>query len=207
MEAGLFHVGSRQGHAPLTRERMTNVKVRAIHVIHSVALLAVVTQLVFAGLFLADTLQTSANYDALSAHRVPVEAHRMICFGLSATKVSAGYFINCFVTYQFRDQHFHAVIGYNWSLTFYVDPDNTTIRMAKTTYDNATVNINTDIAFAVLLLLGAALVTILHQLHLHRRRQLHHVVTAHHSDETQHWQASAAMRSGSSVEGPDGWAP
>jgi hypothetical protein len=192
-----FVIGSRQGQGAVRRERMTVVRVRPIHVIHSVAVLAVVTQLVFASLFLADTLQTSASYDALTAHRVQVQAHQVACFGPGSPNHFAGYFDNCFVTYRYQDHHFHAWIDRSWGLIFYVDPYNTVFRMNKSTYDHATVNINSDIAFAVLLLLGAVLVTIFHQYHLYRRRRLHHFVIAHHGDETLHQQALSELQSGS----------
>jgi hypothetical protein len=178
---GLSLSDRRRGHGAVSRERIPGVKVRAIHVIHSVAVLAVVTQLVFAGLFLADTLQTSTTYDALTAHRVQVRAHLVSC-SVRGPNYSSTYYNPCFVTYRYREQRFHAWIGYSFGLTFYVDPDNTAFRMNKTTYDNATVNIDTDIAFTVLLLLGAAFVTIAHQLHLYRRRQRHDLATGHHGD-------------------------
>lgn len=119
----------------------------------------------------------------------------MGCFTITGPHHIAGYFDNCFVTYRYGDEQFHAWIDKSWSLTFYVDPFNTVFRMNKSTYDHATENINSDIAFAVLLLLGAMLVTIVHQFHLYRR-QRHRRLTAHHGDHVQHQHASAKMGSG-----------
>jgi hypothetical protein len=161
------------------------VKIRPIHLLHSAAALAVATQLAFASLFLVDCLQTSASYDALAANRVPVLAHRVACYGPSVNHFQ-GYFVNCLVAYRYRGQQFHAWSNKNWGLTYYVDPRNTAFRMSKVTYDNATTNINSDVVFSVLLFLGAALVTVVHQLHLYRRRQRHRLLTTHHFDQVPH---------------------
>ena len=59
------------------------VRIRLRHVVHSLVVLAVLTQLVFAGLFLADVLRTSATYDGLVAHRVPVTGHLVECFNFT----------------------------------------------------------------------------------------------------------------------------
>jgi hypothetical protein len=134
--------------------------------------LAVLTQLVFAGLFLGDLLTTSATYDELVAHHVPVTAH---CLNI-VTYSRRVYFNSCYDTYEYRGQEFHAVTGKSSSLVFYVDPLNTSYRMNKTAFDQANGEIETETTLVVLLLLGAVVTTSVHQLHLHRRRQRHRVV-------------------------------
>jgi hypothetical protein len=162
------------------------VKVRPRHVVHSLAVLVVLTQLAFAGLFLADVVTTSATYDGLVAHRVPVTAHLVGCFNIVAFPASAekAFYDNCYVTYKYRGQEFHAWIDKSWSLVFYVDPLNTSYRMNRTIFNNATENIDSDILFIVLLLLGAIAVTTVHQLHLYRRRR-HRRLVAHHENHDQ----------------------
>src|SRR5580693_3746511 len=65
--------GTTQGHT-------VPVKIRLRHVVHSLVVLAVLTQLTFAGLYLADLIRTSDTYDGLVAHRVAVTAQRVGCF-------------------------------------------------------------------------------------------------------------------------------
>jgi hypothetical protein len=142
------------------------------------AVLAVLIQLTFAGLFLADVLRTSATYNGLVAHRVPVTAHLVGCFNIVG-RPEKGYYDNCYDTYQYQGQEFHGWTDKSWSLVFYVDPLNTSYRMNKTIFDNATVNIDSDNVFIVLLLLGAILTAAIHQRHLYRERKWRRHVAQH----------------------------
>jgi hypothetical protein len=157
------------------------VRIRPRHVIHSLVVLAVLTQLTFAGLFLADLLTTSATYDGLAEHRVPVTSHLVGCFN-AVGEPEKFFYDNCYVTYKYRDQGFHAWIDKSWSLDFYVDPLDSSYRMNKSIFESATENINSDTLFTILLLLGATVTTALHQLHLYQRRKWHRLHPAEVSD-------------------------
>lgn len=159
------------------------MRIRLRHVVHSLVVLAVLAQVASAGLFLADVLRTSATYDGLVAHRVPVTGHIVECFNFTLQREEL-YYDNCYATYRFGHQEFHAWIDKSWGLVFYVDPLNTSYRMNKATFDSATENIDSDILFIVLLLLGAIAVTAVHQLHMYRRRKRRRLF-AHHVHEYQ----------------------
>jgi hypothetical protein len=175
-EASARATGVVQGHT-------VPVRIRLRHVIHSLVVLAVLTQLALAGLFLADVLTTSATYDGLVAHRVPVTAYQVNCFN-AVGEPEKFFYDNCYASYKYQDQTFHAWIDKSWGSVFYVDPLNTSYRMNKATFDSATENIDSDILFIVLLLLGAIAVTAVHQLHMYRRRKRRRLF-AHHVHQYQ----------------------
>jgi hypothetical protein len=158
------------------------VRIRRRHVIHSLVLVAVLTQLSFAGLFLADLASTSATYNTLVVHRVPVTAQLFRCFNVTTVPEKFTY-DNCYVNYKYRGEEFHAWIDQSWSLVFYVDPYNSSIRMNKSTFDSATENIDSDTLFVVLLLLGAILTAAAHQIQMYRLRKERRLVLAVHEGD------------------------
>jgi hypothetical protein len=151
-------------------------------VIHSLVLVAVLTQLSFAGLFLTDLATTSSTYNTLVAHRVPVTAQLFRCFNVTTVPEKFTY-DNCYVNYKYQGKEFHAWIDQSWSLVFYVDPYNSSIRMNKSTFDSATENIDSDTLFVVLLFLGAILTAAVHQIQMYRLRKERRLVLAIHESE------------------------
>jgi hypothetical protein len=138
--------------------------------IHVGVLLAVVVQLGFAAAFFADAANTSHIQDALNAHRVSVTAKTAGCFMVYTGRFNNGTQV-CHVSYRYRGESFGAVIPYNQSRTFYVDPLDPALHMNKLVYDSGSTEQTGDVIFGALLLFGAALVTAVHQLHMHRRRK------------------------------------
>jgi hypothetical protein len=147
---------------------------------------AVLTQLAFAGLFLFDRHEVNRTYSSLVAHRTYVRGHVVECFYVTGHNHLAGYVDPCFVRYVFEGQQFDAWVDKSWGFAFYVDPQDTAYRMNTNTFAVATGNLNADSIFAALLLVGATLVTVVHQVHLYRARQrkrlLHADFGHHHPD-------------------------
>ena len=141
------------------------MKLRRIHILRSAAAVGVVVQLGFAAAFLGDALMVNQTYDAVAAHRVEVTAQTTGCFYVRRGPST------CDVTYSFAGHGFIAVIPATSSKQFYVDSVNTRYRMNASTFAHGPVEITGDIVIAVLLVLGAAAVTVAHQLHLRRRRR------------------------------------
>jgi hypothetical protein len=84
----------------------------------------------------------------------------------------------------FEGQQFHAWVDKSWGFAFYVDPKNTAYRMNTNTFAAATGNLNADSIIAALLLVGATLVTLVHQVHLYRARQRKRLL---HADSSRHY--------------------
>jgi hypothetical protein len=147
------------------------MRLRAVHVLHSGVVLAVLVLLGFASAFLVDALQANSTYDALAAHRVAVRGHVIGCFDVQAGIVAGYGARGCRVGYSYKDRSFSAMIGDNQSRTFYVDPLDTAYRMNSATFSNGPVEVTGDIVIAVALFAGAALITTVHQIHLYRRRK------------------------------------
>jgi hypothetical protein len=146
------------------------MRVRRRHVLHVGVILAVVLQLAFAGAFLADASQTNRAYDALAAHRVTVTARTVGCVFVGSISRSGNYSGHvCRVAYSYQGQQFSAVIGFNQTRTFYVDPLDTALRMNMASFDNGPDETTGDLIIAALLLFGALTVTVLHQIHVRRR--------------------------------------
>lgn len=153
----------------VSQRHTLHVKLRVSHIVHSVVVLVVLVQLGFASAFLVDAIETSGPYDALAAHRVPVTAHLVGCFPV--TNRYSYVSLTCRVTYKYDGQQFQAWIPRTEGMVFYVDPLDTSYRMNHTVFVNATTNIDGDRALAIALFIGAALVTVVHQFHLYKRRQ------------------------------------
>lgn len=172
------------------------MRVRLNHIIHSVALLAVLTLLGFASLFLVDRFQTGDTYSHLEAHRVAVQSQIVGCGRYS-----------CLVTYQYAGQKYFSSVGFGASHTFYVDPLNTTYRLNKDAFDGAAKNRSGDLVFAILLVLGAALVTAVHQLHIHRshlaRAPSHHAMGLTQTTGTGHVREPLVEGTRASYDDPD----
>ena len=131
--------------------------------------IAVLLQLGFAAAFLVDASQTNRTYDALSAHRVTVSAHTLGCAFVGRVGSSGSYTGHvCRVGYSYQGQQFTAYIPYGQDETFYVDPVDTSLRMSKTSFDKGPEETTGDIVIAALLLSGAVIVTVLHQVHMRR---------------------------------------
>jgi hypothetical protein len=144
-------------------------------VLHVGVLIAVLLQLGFAAAFLVDASQTNRAYDALSAHRVPVSAHTLGCAFVGSVGRSGHYAGHvCRVGYTYQGQQFTAYIPYGQDETFYVDPNDTSLRMSKTSFDKGPEETTGDLVIAALLLSGAVTVTVLHQIHL-RRHARHYI--------------------------------
>jgi hypothetical protein len=147
------------------------VKLRSIHIVHVFIVAAVLTQLALAGLFLFDRYEVNRTYSSLVAHRTFVRGHVVGCYYVTGHNHLAGYVDPCFVRYVFEGQQFHAWVDKSWGFSFYVDPQDTAYRMNTNTFAVATGNLNADSVIAALLLAGATLVTVVHQVHLYRSRQ------------------------------------
>jgi hypothetical protein len=80
----------------------------------------------------------------------------------------------CEVGYSYRGEQFTAYIPFAQSGTFYVDPDNPAMRMGEVAFDKGPEETTGDIVIAVLLVLGAVIVTAVHQVHLRRRSRHRH---------------------------------
>jgi hypothetical protein len=140
--------------------------------LHVGVLLAVLLQLGFASAFFADAANTNRIYSALSAHRVSVNAQTVGCFAIASTRTTGGSYAQvCRVTYEYDEMTFSAVIPYRETRTFYIDPLDTSMHMNKAIYESSSTAKTGDIVIGSLLLLGAGLVTTLHQLHMHRSRR------------------------------------
>lgn len=147
------------------------MKVRPRHVLHVGVVIAVLAQLAFAAAFLVDSALTNRAYDDLAAHRIAVTSRLVGCIYLGPSRTSGASFGEiCRVVYHYRDQDFSAVINIAQPKIFYIDPLDTSVRMNKATFDNGPTESTGDIVFAVLLLLGAVLVTLIHQVHLRQQR-------------------------------------
>jgi hypothetical protein len=155
------------------------MKLRRIHIFHSAAVVGVAVQLGFAAAFLGDALMVNRAYDAVAAHRVEVTAQTTEClYGRRGVNT-------CDVTYSFAGHDFTAVIPAAWPKQFYVDSLNTRYRMDASTFGRGPVEITGDIVVAVLLVLGALMVTVIHQLHIHRRRRMRRQVDSGRSRKGQ----------------------
>jgi len=131
--------------------------------------IAVLLQLGFAAAFLVDARQTNRTYDALSAHRVAVAAHMLGCAFVGRVGSSGSYTGHvCRVGYSYRGQPFTAYIPYGQNETFYLDPLDTSLRMSKVSFEKGPEETTGDIVIATLLLSGAFVVAVLHQLHIRR---------------------------------------
>lgn len=125
----------------------------------------------FSGLLFADALTTNSAYRAIAAHRVSVSGTGPSCFlvpyrsGVGGGTFYARY---CRATYAYGGRTFTAVTPTTWPLVFEVDSKDPSIRMDKVLYEHGPANVAGDIVGAILLLLGAATITAVHQLH-HRR--------------------------------------
>lgn len=145
------------------------MRVRRRHVLHIGVVLAVLPQLGFATAFLVDAHETNKTYDALAGHRVTLTAHTLGCAFVgrpARTLTYTGHI--CRVSYSYQGQEFISYIPFGQTETFYVDPLNTALRMNKVSFDKGPEETTGDIVIAVLLLLGALIVTTLHQIHLRR---------------------------------------
>jgi hypothetical protein len=130
---------------------------------------AVLLQLGFAAAFLVDAGQTNRTYDALSAHRVAVAAHTLGCAFVGSVGRSGNYSGHvCQVGFSYRDQQFTAYIPYGQNETFYVDPLDSSVRMSEVSFDKGPEETTGDIVIAALLVAGAVMVTVLHQIHIRR---------------------------------------
>jgi hypothetical protein len=141
------------------------------HVLHASVVIAVLVQLGFASAFLADASQTNRSYDALVAHRVPVTAHILGCASLGTTSRSLRNPARiCRVSYSYQGASFTAFLPYGQPTTFFVDPNDTGMRMSEVSFDKGPEETTGDIVIAGLLFFGALSVTVVHLLHLRRRK-------------------------------------
>ncbi len=131
--------------------------------VHTSVLVAVLVQLGFAAAFLVDASQTNRVYDALATHRVAITGHVRGC----ADVVTRGGFGTrfCQVGYTYQGRQFDALLPARQSTTFYVDPDDDSLRMSKVTFETGPQETNGDFVLAGLLVLGATLVTVIHRAH------------------------------------------
>jgi hypothetical protein len=165
------------------------VRVRPRHVIHVGLVLAVLIQLGFAGAFIADAAGANRTYDALAAHRVKVTARIIACAYYAPRPQGYGFSGRvCRVEYHYRNHKYSAVINYDQTRRYYVDPQDPTIAENVETFAGGPEEVGGDLTFAGLLLAGALLITSVHQWHLYRRRRARREFHAgsHHAAGTEH---------------------
>lgn len=141
------------------------------NVVHCAVLLAVAVQVGFAVAFLLDAHWAETAYSALAAHHVRVPAQTARCGQFLTSTRPNTYKHACLVTYSFQGKKYSDVMPYNQPRAFYIDPLNPSDRMSVGNFAHGPTGRTADIVFASLLLSGAVLVTIVHQMHLRRRRQ------------------------------------
>ena len=127
----------------------------------------------FAGLLFADAAITNDSYRAVATHRVEVTGTDPYCFVVPYRGGAGGrtfYTRFCRASYRYGADTFVEVTPTTWPLTYEVDSKDPSIRMDKARFDNGPVNVVGDQVGAILLLFGAALVTVIHQIHFRRTR-------------------------------------
>jgi hypothetical protein len=147
------------------------VAIRRRHALHVGVVAAVLVQLSFAGVFLADATMANGTYDALAAHRVAVRASVAGC-----SLVATGRFSNsgariCYLDASYHGYRFSSYLPSYESPVFYVDPTDPAEHMSKVTFDRGPEEITGDEVMAGALLAGATAVTVVHQVHLARARR------------------------------------
>jgi hypothetical protein len=146
------------------------VRLRRHHVLHSFASIAVLAQLGFAAAFTIDASQTNNVYDALRARHVTVTGHVQGC-AIVPTRTSTSV---CRVDYRYKTSAFSALVSPSGSMAYVVDPQDTSVRMSKLSFDGGPEATTVDLVLAILLFAGAATTATLHLAHLRRRRSTGH---------------------------------
>jgi hypothetical protein len=148
------------------------MRIRLFHIVHSAIVLMVLAMTGFGSAFLADAVGANQTYDALAAHHVAVKANVLYCNG--RPRFTPAYYRRyyiCFVSYSYGGRTYQTAMPGFDPKVFYVNPENPSDRMSAAVFANGPREITGDIAIASLLILGAALVTTVHQVHLYRWRQ------------------------------------
>ncbi len=138
--------------------------------VHGFVVLAVLVQLGFALAFLVDAARTNTTYDALSSHRVAVQAQVTGCFTVVTGRMSTYSARLCRVRYQYAGTVFTAYVPNGETMTFYVDPRNTSYRMNAVNFEKGPEATIGDEVFAAVCGFGALAVTLVHVEHLRARR-------------------------------------
>lgn len=136
--------------------------------VHTSVVVAVLVQLGLAAAILVDAAQTNRVYDALAIHRVGNTGQVRGCPDV-VTKGGFGTRF-CQVGYTYQGRQFSALLPARQSTTFYVDPDDASLRMSKVTFETGPEETNGDFILAGWLVLGATVVTVVHLAHLRRGR-------------------------------------
>jgi hypothetical protein len=150
--------------------------IRRRHLLHSAVSIVVLVQLGFAAAFLADATQTNRTYHALAARHVAVNGHVQGCAWIGGQRGVLDHM--CRVDYSFRGAEFSALIPYGQPSTYFVDPQNVSVRMSKVHFEGGPEETTFDIVFALLLVAGASVVTTVHLVHLRRKRGARTATTA-----------------------------
>jgi hypothetical protein len=141
------------------------VRIRRHHVLHSFVSIALLAQLGFASAFVIDATQTNNLYDALNARHVTVTGQVLGC-AVVQTRYSTPV---CRVEYRYEDSEFSALVSPSGSMAYVVDPEDTSIRMSKVSFDGGPEATTVDLVLAIVLFAGAATTATLHLFHLRRR--------------------------------------
>ncbi len=146
------------------------MEVRRPHVVHGFVVLAVLIQLGFAIAFIVDAAETNSAYDAISSDHVVVHGHSLGCATFATGTLRSYRTTLCRVDYRYADQTFSSVIPYGETMTFYIDPRDTSYRMDQVTFDKGPEATAGDLAFASVAGFGALAVTVVHLEHLRVQR-------------------------------------
>jgi hypothetical protein len=142
--------------------------IRRRHLLHSAVSIVVLVQLGLAAAFLVDATQTNRTYQALAARHVAVNGHVRGCAWMASQRSVLAHL--CRIDYSFRGSDFSALIPYGQASTFFVDPQNVSVRMSKVHFEGGPEETTFDTVFALVLVAGASVVTTVHLVHLRRRR-------------------------------------
>ena len=147
------------------------MRVHRRHALHAGVITAVVVQIGFAGVFLADSVTANRTYDALAAHRVAVRASVVGCSSVTSGRFSVYGTRVCYVDASYHGFRFSAYLPTYSSRVFYVDPLDPAEHMSKAGFDHGPEEVAGDDIVAAALLAGATAVTVVHQMHLARARR------------------------------------
>jgi len=146
------------------------MRIRPLHVLHSLVTVVVLVQMGFAAAFLVDAATTDATYDALAAHHVVVGGHIVGCLPLRGVRGAVAVSL-CRDDYRYRSVLYSDVIPLGETTSFVVDPRHPADRMDVAAFAKGPEETTGDLVFAGVLLASALMMVVVHLEHLRQRRR------------------------------------